>query len=282
MIKAYLYSADPEHCSADKWDYGLLKQTFERNNTEQVRVTELPETDRAFVIIPGPQNKDFVDKINTELSKIGRVVLFLTGDEERVFPVNKISHPNIVIWVNYIKEHEVDMYHSLPIGTPQRIKDYVPAYPEKIYDVYFGGQITHTRRKDVAKVMPTMRNALFSPTEGFAQGNGPEQYYKDLASAKFCPAPAGTVVVDTFRFFEALEMLTLPIGDLVNSAGKVDTFMIYALGSPPVPMVINWHDLQGVIDEYVTDYHSALHNAVAWWIKYKRDLSFKIMEHVNG
>jgi len=31
-IKAYLYSVKQEDCAADKWDYGLLKEFFNKNN----------------------------------------------------------------------------------------------------------------------------------------------------------------------------------------------------------------------------------------------------------
>jgi hypothetical protein len=280
--KAYLYSVDPEHCSADKWDYGLLSEIFERNQVEQIRVEELPKSAKAFVIIPGPQNLRYIDEINKQLGRIKRVVLFITGDEERVFPVDAISHPNIEIWVHYLHSREAGIYNSLPIGTPIRIKDNVPIYPEKIHDAYFGGQITHTRRKDIAQTMPYIENSLFEPTKGFAQGGTPEEYYSKLSQARFAPCPAGAVVVDTFRFFEAIEMLSLPIGDLKNSRGEHDDFLTYALDNPPCPVVYEWEELQGIINMCKTDYHKRLHTIVCWWIKYKRDLSFKIMEQVNA
>jgi hypothetical protein len=280
--KAYLYSVDPEHCSADKWDYGLLSEMFERNQVEQVRVEKLPKSAKAFVVIPGPQNKDFVKEISHQLKNIKRVVLFVTGDECRVFPVKEIDHPNIEIWVHYLSSNERGVYNSLPIGTPTRIKDFIPAYPEKTYDAFFGGQITHTRRRDVATVMPYVENSLFLPTEGFAQGLGPAEYYQHLSRARFAPCPAGVVVIDTFRFFEAIEMLSLPIGDLKNSKGEYDNFLEYALDSPPCPIVYEWEELRGVMKMCKTDYHKRLHAIVCWWIKYKRDLSFKIMEQVNA
>ena len=79
-IKAYLYSVKEEDCAADKWDYGLIKEIFTKNKIEQIKVTKLPNVERAFVVIPGPQNIDYEDKISEELSKINRVVLFITGD----------------------------------------------------------------------------------------------------------------------------------------------------------------------------------------------------------
>ena len=101
MINAYLYSVKQEDCAADKWDYGLLKHFFNKNNIQPDRVTTLPNTDRAFVVLPGPQNIDYEDQISEELSKIGRVVLFVTGDESATFKINKIKHDNIEIWIQY-------------------------------------------------------------------------------------------------------------------------------------------------------------------------------------
>lgn len=69
MISAYLYSVKQEDCAADKWDYGLLKEFFNKNDIKPVRVTSLPNIDRAFVVIPGPQNIDYEDQISDELKK---------------------------------------------------------------------------------------------------------------------------------------------------------------------------------------------------------------------
>ena len=38
-IKAYLYSVKEEDCAADKWDYGLIKEIFNKNKIEQIKVT---------------------------------------------------------------------------------------------------------------------------------------------------------------------------------------------------------------------------------------------------
>jgi len=99
MVKAYLYSFDEKDCASDKWDYGLLKEIFDKYNIEQIKVNSLPDVDRAFVVVPGPQNLGHEEDVNKELQKIGRVVLFFTGDEEVRFNLTKINHPNIEIWI---------------------------------------------------------------------------------------------------------------------------------------------------------------------------------------
>ena len=39
MIKTYLYSFKEEDCARDKWDYGLLKEVFDKYEIEQIKVT---------------------------------------------------------------------------------------------------------------------------------------------------------------------------------------------------------------------------------------------------
>lgn len=282
MIKTYLYSFKAEDCSADKWDYGLLKEVFDKYQIEQVRVTSIPKIERAFVVVPGPQNLGYEESVNREIQNVSRLVLFITGDEEGKFDIEKISHPNAEIWVQYPYEKHKDL-NKLPIGVPQHLKKLVPEYPSKDYDICFSGQITHPRRQQIAKVMPFMPNALFTPTAGFAQGGEPKDYYKALASAKIAPAPAGAATIDTFRFFEAIEMLCLPIFDRIDSKGNSRDFYKDVFGyAIPVNGVVNWSELRKLVPELLNQYPGNMHTVVAWWIKYKRDLGIKMMRQVNA
>ena len=168
MINAYLYSHDGKDYASDKWDYGLIKEIFDKYEINQIKVTKIPESEKAFVVIPGPQTAGNEELLSNELSKISRVVLFVNGDENARFDVDKISHPNIEIWIQYPhKKHAA--YNKMPIGVPQHLKENAPEYKEKKYDVYFGGQITHQRRVELSHVMPTLKNSLYGPTQGFSQ-----------------------------------------------------------------------------------------------------------------
>jgi hypothetical protein len=281
-IKAYLYSINPLDSANGKWDYGLLKQTFDRNHIEQITVKHIPSEERAFVVIPGQGNAGKENIISKELQNLGRVVLFITGDESAYFDVDKISHPNIEIWVQYPhQKHE--KYNKFFIGAPQHIKDNLPDYPIKEYDVYFGGQITHQRRKELGEAMPGLPNSLYKPTEGFAKGDAPKDYYAAISKARIAPCPAGAQVIDTFRFFESIEMLCLPIGDLVDSKGIEKDFFTY-VGAEDIPIAKtnNWHNLEKLLPDLLIDYPRNMHQVVCWWIKYKRDFSIKIMRQINA
>jgi hypothetical protein len=282
LIKAYLYSHDGQDYANDKWDYGLLKEIFDKHEVDQTRVTEIPKGDKAFVVIPGPQTAGNEELLSNELNKLSRVVLFINGDENARFDVSKIRHSNIEIWIQYPHEKH-DQYNKMPIGVPQHLKDNVPEYKEKEYDLYFGGQITHSRRKELALVMPILKNSLYGPTKGFSLGDKPKDYYAKLASAKIAPCPSGAAVIDTFRFFESIELLTLPIADKLDPSMTETKFYMKMFGPEfPVQSVDNWNNIEKLLPELLDNYPNNMHRVVGWWIKYKRDLGIKIMEQLNA
>ena len=280
--KCYLYSFNKEDCAADKWDYGLLKEIFDKYNIEQIKVNSLPITDRAFVVIPGPQNIGHEKHIAKELQNISRLVLFITGDEEGVFDIDRIDHPNAEIWIQYPhKKHE--KYNKFPIGVPQHLKNNLPNYKTKTYDVFFAGQITHQRREQLAGAIALVNNALYKPTDGFARGDKPIHYYDNLASSRIAACPAGAVVIDSFRLFEAIEMMSLPIADLIDSGGLQDDFY-QRLFNEVVPFykIKNWNDLPVIVSGLLEGYPNNMHTVVCWWIKYKRDFGIKLMRQINA
>ena len=282
MINAYLYSHDGQDYANDKWDYGLLKEIFDKHEVDQIRVTEIPKSDKAFVVIPGPQTAGNEELLSNELNKLSRVVLFINGDENARFDVSKIRHNNIEIWIQYPHEKH-DQYNKMPIGVPQHLKDNAPEYKEKEYDVYFGGQITHSRRKELALVMPILKNSLYGPTRGFSLGDKPKDYYAKLSSAKIAPCPSGAAVIDTFRFFESIELLTLPIADKLDPSMTETKFYMKMFGPEfPVQSVDNWNNIEKLLPELLDNYPNNMHRVVGWWIKYKRDLGIKIMEQLNA
>ena len=280
--KAYLYSVKQEDCAADKWDYGLLKEFFNKNNIKPVRVTTLPNVNRAFVVIPGPQNVDYEDQICEELNKIDRVVLFITGDESATFNINKIKHNNIEIWIQYPHRKHAQ-YNKLALGVPRDLHKNLPVNKDKVYDVFFSGQITHQRRQELATVMPDIPNSFYNPTTGFAEGLKPKDYYSKMVNSKIVPCPSGAMVVDSFRFYEAIEMLCLPIGDRLDSKMQNTNFFNFLFEEDHlIKTVENWQSLPDLLPELLNNYPFQMHQIVCWWIKYKRDLFIELMRQINA
>jgi hypothetical protein len=170
----------------------------------------------------------------------------------------------------------------LPLGAPNHKNSVIPDYPTKTTDIYFAGQITHPRRKELAQALGRLPNVIYRLTEGFTQGETPKDYYKLLASARFAPAPAGNATIDSFRFYEGLEMMTLPIADKVSSVGEAYGFWETLFTDMPVSQVSDWNKLRVLVAQLLEDYPANMHRAVSWWIKQKRDFAYKIMEQINA
>jgi hypothetical protein len=277
---AYSFTPKGKGFPDDKWDFGFLQEAFTRNRVDVVRVNKLPKTDRAFVVIPGFEWTDLEETLNKSLSNIRRLVLFVTADELGVFGAEKISHPNVEIWIQSPYPRH-SSYNKLPLGTPNHKNNVIPDYPTKTTDIYFAGQITHPRRKEIAQALKKLENAVYRFTEGFTQGETPKDYYNLLASARFAPAPAGNATIDSFRFYEGLEMLALPIADKISSVGEAYGFWEILFTDMPVVQVKDWNKLRLLVPQLLEDYPANMHRAVSWWIKQKRDFAYKIMEQIN-
>lgn len=280
QVIAYSITPKTKGFPDDKWDFGFLQEAFTRNNIEVIKVNQLPPTERAFVVVPGFEWTGLEEKLNRNLNNIGRVVLFITADELNVFGVEKIKHPNIEIWIQYPYPRHV-AYNKLPLGVPNHKDNVIPEYPTKTTDVYFSGQITHPRRRQLAEALPKLSNAVYRFTEGFTQGETPKDYYRLLSSAKFAPSPAGSATIDSFRFYEGLEMLSLPIADKISSLGEAYGFWEILFKDMPIEQIEDWNNLSELIPLLSENYPANMHKAVSWWIKQKRDFAYKIVEQIN-
>ena len=171
----------------------------------------------------------------------------------------------------------------MPIGVISDIKKHVPAYSEKKYDAFYSGQVNHPRREELVKVLERFPNALSNPTKGFTQGYSLFEYYEKMHQSRICPSPAGALTIDSFRFYEAIEMLSLPIADAKNSVNQVNNFWEILFGKDtPFEQVTDWNQLDALMPKLLSDYPNNLHRVVSWWIMYKRNFRNKIMEQVNA
>ena len=280
-MNLYLYSADGKDSAADKWDYGLLKEFCERKQINQIKIDQLPFEDKAFIAIPGPSNKGLEHIVQEQLKRIKYPILFIMGDEAAEFDVSKINHDNIKIWIQYPhQQHE--QYNKWPQGVPQHFKNKIPTYQSKQFDLYFSGQINHNRRRELANAITNIDNAQFNPTPGFTQGVEPEIYYDMIMKSKIIPCPSGIKVLDSFRFYEALELLALPLADTIDPLGdKTMYFERLFNNTMECPKIQNWMDLPDLMVKLNEGYPNNMHSAVSWWIKYKRDLFNTLMEQIN-
>lgn len=287
-MRAFLYSPNQNACIADQWDFGLLKDLLDDNEIDQtILFNHLPKEDKAIVVIPARHNFENVDIINKNLKNIKHVVLFLMGDEEAEFPVEKINHKSIHTWVQNPHMGIHDDYNKLGTGYPQHMKQYLPKKIKKTIEYYFAGQITHQRRKELLDVLlaydPTGKYGRTVASRGFTQGDSKKDYYTYLSSAKVSPAPSGAIIVDSFRVFEALECMSLVIADQKDPKGNVSQYWDWLFGEEvQFAKVDQWDRWFGLVPDMLEDYPANVHRQTAWWIQYKRKLKHKILEQLYG
>lgn len=280
-MKTFLLSLKPETPNSDYWDYALLMDLIK--DSEKEEVAELPKADRAIVVIPARHHAGLEDQINEQLKNIDHAVLFLMGDEEADFDIEKIKHNSIHIWVQnpHIGKH--DNYNRIGTGYTPHIKELKNTEIKKEVDLFFAGQNTHERRFELIRILRKMESNNYDihyhASEGFTQGLQPKDYIFNLSKAKIAPAPSGAVIPDSFRLFEALECMCLVIADQKTPSGEVMEYWDWLFNQiTPFYKTDSWEKLPWQYNELLEDYPANLHKQTAWWLKYKRDLKLKIKE----
>lgn len=296
-VDVYYLSLKPETPCNDYWDYGFVNdfikgEMWRPANFPEFKLHEvgiLPKDDRAIVLLPARHHAGLETRVNAELSKIKHVVLFLMGDEEADFKVEEIKHPSIHIWVQNPHPGRHDAYNKLGTGYPPQLREHVTAdVPNKDLDVYFSGQITHKRREEMWDVLIYYqeqnrdKQVRLVRTRGFTQGVPHSEYYGDMKRAKICPAPAGAVIPDSFRLYEALECMAIPVADEKNSSGSIKRYWDWLFGEETgFPKIQEWDRLYGFMDEILEDWPGNMHRQTAWWIAKKREFAYKICEQLG-
>lgn len=263
------------HAGNNYWDMSLIKDLL-----SDARYTE-EEGDGCIYIVPGEYTK--VKDVNIAIHKYKWVVLIITSDEQSTFKVEELAHPNIKIYVQYLKQGRHDKYGKWPLGYTSDTRKHLKL-ASKDLDFFFSGQVTHKRRKDCVKNLKAyldrqMTTGRLVETEGFSQGLEANEYMGYMAQAKTAPAPSGAVCPDSFRTYEALEAGAIPIADNISPTGDRD-YWSYLLGDVPFPTINNYSDLPGYIEDQLDNFQAKANRIQAWWIKKKRDLKQQLLDDV--
>jgi len=265
----YRYLAFGDHPPHSYWDQTFLDDIFKDSRFYEY-VGPLEDIDGAIIVIPGAYQGEYIDQINAELGKLKWVILIISSDEESKFPIEKISHSNIEILVQYPKRGRHDEYGKLPIGYTSHTRKELELV-EKDLDYFFSGQMNNKRREECFMQLSNMSGGVVFNTGGFAKGMPPKEYMSYMNRAKIVPAPAGGVSADSFRFYEALEAGALPLADNKSDSGDTQ-FWNYLFGAVPFPEIEDYNVLPGCVHHNLSIYPVQNNRAQAWWIKIKRDI----------
>lgn len=274
------------------WDQGMLEDIFA--NKMWITGYEFSHHDSveglkgAVIVFPARNQVQFLNRLQEDINKLKWVILMLTGDEEAVFPVEQIKHPNIRIWVMSPRKNRHDKYSRLGSGYPPQMRELMPkSAPEKNLDWFFAGQVTHQRRELCLGQLERLPNGEAHPSEGFTRGLDPSVYYQKLASAKVAPCPSGPETPDSFRLFEALEAGCVPIADpLVGRGGSPEDYWTWFFlndinESHNFPVVTDYAELPWLITRAVEKYPTINNQVFAWWQLKKREMVEKLRKQIQ-
>lgn len=279
------------------WDYAMLEEFFRGEAWNPVGNFEyefcetgsLPVIDGAVVVIPGRYHADDIDKINREVAQWKWCLFIIMGDEESLFDITKLEHPNMKVWVMSPRPGSTaDRF--LPNGytsnTRKDLKDIRPVV--KSLDWFFSGQITHQRRQEAAHAMRNLKTydnipSMYKETEGFTQGFHPKEYYKYMSQAKIAPCPSGPELPDSFRVYEALEAAAIPVADATTSKPYPDGFWTNLFGEePPFPIIREWESLYGyMVENLLPEFPEKNNQIFAWWQNWKRNFAYWFVEDIT-
>ncbi len=284
MIDVIYLNYNEEAPTNGYWDMAFLDDLFSYKlwqtvynysfNIKQSRSIQ-DDCDGAVIILPARSQIDYVDKLNKEIKKLKWVLLFIVGDEEALYPIEKIKHNNIKIYTMYYKKANTTAFIN---GYPSQIHDYLNSdIPDKKIAWFFSGQITHKQRKDFADVLDNRDDGILYKTDGFTKGLKHEQYYELMKNSIVAPCPGGPQTPDTFRLYEALENAAVPI--LATKDDK--NYWQELLGYNNLPVIDEPKQINGYIDDILDVYPKINNDVFAWWIRYKRDFAYKVMQDID-
>jgi hypothetical protein len=240
------------------------------------------DADGAVVVIPARYHAHDVDDINAQLARLRWVLVILTSDEERLFPVEKLRHDNMVVWVQTptIGDDEHSEWR-LPVGWPPQVPELLKNVPQvEREDWFFAGQVNNDRRKQCVETLRTMTGGTLIETPGFTQGLEPAEYVRRLAAAKIVPCPSGPQTVDTFRVWEALEAGCIPVVDARTPHADAKWYWGAVAEHWAFYGVREWADFPEAARYLLRGWPAVGNRHFAGWQGYKRRLATRASETI--
>lgn len=283
-IQVIFLSLNTDTPARGYWDMAMLEDLLNYKHGRPLRAyefefseaRELNKQDGAVVVLPARAQAHLIKEINEELNKLKWCLLFLVGDEEQVFDVDAIEHPNIKIYVMTPKPDLNEKYGKLYNGYAPALNDNRELVVKDL-DWFLAGQITHKYREQAAAQLRSKDGGVLIETQGFTQGLEPDLYFQYMNRAKVAPAPSGPESPDTFRLYEALEMGAVPIPD-EHGLGGYWTWLLD--GEPPFPVIKDYDSLSGYIDDAVENYPAFNNRVLSWWVSKKKQMIANFTEDI--
>lgn len=272
---------------------GIFQLTFEKypdlfpQHNEKIN----PSFDRAIVMCVG---KPDVIKLRDYLRTIKSGVVVFASEEDAFYPWSVVMHTGLVAWTQYWRPQSKELItERVLLGAPYRIKDFkVNTHLKRIYEWSFIGQNQNQFRNRAIEEMSKMPAGYLKVISGFGgycdDGTEYQEYLDIMCQSKFVICPSGSMSVDSFRVYEAIECGAIPITDRRSPRDKEDfDYWKEVYPENSLYKVDDWSQLNYHLrfSETKTGY-KRLHKSLGmigvesrnqWWQDYKQQLEQKLL-----
>lgn len=270
------------------WDSGLLASVFEKHPTlfEHINSKELVYAEKAIIVIVG---KPDIPPLRQYLETFKSGIVILTSEEDSYFDWKSAIPPHLEIWTQYFQAAtKAEIKDRLLIGAPYRIKDYKINRNDECDRKYlwsFVGQLQNPFRLACVDVLSRLPDGFMRIVEGFGgqgeSGMDYQEYLDIMCNSKYVICPSGSMVVDSFRVYEAIECGAIPITeprcprDPEGYNWWNDVYPKHQL-----LLVDKWTDLPAILERPVNfPLQADIDNH--WYHVYKRELEEKLLYAAN-
>lgn len=260
------------------WDQTQLQDLLESGPLMRFHAG-YPPGNGAVIVVPGRYWAGREPAVAEALAKYRWVLLIVTSDEESLFDVAAVDHPNMKVWVQ-TPRHGRDYGDARLFGVGYTPHSRTPTSSEKTLNVFLSAQNTHPRRVQCFATLEGFRDSRVQPTAGFTQGMDPAEYMACMTMAKIAPCPSGAVSVDSFRVWEALQAGALPVVDTVSPVDGITDYWVRLFGEAPFPIVTDWSQVEwgALLDTW----SSNVAEVQAWWAQQKRRYAERLVEDLKA
>lgn len=290
---------NPDALARGYGDCGLLDEILEgkvwtpqhavRFRHHEVRGDFFPPVPGAVVIVNCRHNVDDADWLIGQIEQLGWCLLILAGDEEWNFPWHRLP-PTATrrVWVQApIPAHAGWASHMFPGGwywrTHDEIRPHFNRYMARPLRFFFGGQVTHKRRKDCVHALRHERGGKVIQTDGFLKGVPTYEYHEILAGAKAVPSPSGPYTPDAARPLGAMEAGCVPILDMRKPLPPQFDYWRLVFGDDhPCPVVWEWAEAPQVIDKINKEWRVLHPRVFSWWQQWKRSMTHRLHDDIRA
>jgi len=259
------------------WDHGLLMTIFDKHPELFDQHEQNIYINRAIVIVAGRPD---VMQLRTYLNVLESGVVILTSEEDAFFDWKAAIPDHFKVWTMYYTADRHEIKERLLLGPPSRIKDYkLNTHLPKKYLWSFIGQNQNPFRNQCIEALKQMEGGYLKVTPDFGgQTDGMEyqEYLDIMCQSKYVICPAGSMCVDSFRLYEAMETGAIPITDARSPRDHKDFHFFNEVYPQHKLITVNYWKKEAL--EVIL----GMPNNNNWWLQYKKELEQKLINIANG